>query len=306
MNSSVSVLALENWRHTRGVILVLLAGTFWSIGGLVVRLIEQATPWQIVFYRSLALALTLTVVILRRQRGDLVGGLRHTGALAPVAGFCLALGFACWIFALMHTTVANALFLLSTQTFVTAILAFLVLGERIGRLTWLTMSLALVGVGVMMSAGIVLGTLFGNLLGLGAALAFSAFTVALRYGRDVDMFPAVWWAGCFAALIAGSMLLLSGQSFGVSGWDLGMCTILGVVQLSFGLIAFTAGSRYLPAAELALLAIVEVILGPIWAWLGVGEVPSGLTLVGGVVVLAAVVWRALYGLRQPAAVGLAS
>lgn len=306
MRVSVSVRTTASRRHATGVFLVLLAGTFWSIGGLVVRLIEQATAWQIVFYRSLALALTLAVVIAWRRRGGRRDAGGTTGALTPVAGFCLSLGFVCWIFALIHTTVANALFLLSTQTFVTAILAFLVLGEGIGRITWLTMSLALVGVGVMMSAGIVLGTLFGNLMGLGAALGFSTFTVALRYGRNVDMFPAVWWSGCFAALIAGGMIVLRGQSLGVSSWDLGMCAILGVVQLSFGLIAFTAGSRYLPAAELALLSITEVVLGPIWAWLGVGEVPSGLTLAGGAIVLAAVVWRASYGLRHPVPIGVAS
>lgn len=305
MNSTTSILGSRDWAHLKGVTLVLLAGTFWSIGGIVVRLIEQATPWQIVFYRSLALAVTLAVVILWRQRGGWLRALRRSGVIAAVAGFCLSLGFACWIFALMHTTVANALFLLATQPFLTAMLAFLVLGERVRRITWLSMSLALIGVGLMMSAGIALGALFGNLMGLGAALGFATFTVALRHGRHVDMFPAVWWAGFFASLLAGSMLLGSGQSFGMSGWDLGMCIILGVVQIGFGLMAYTAGSRYLPAAELALLSITEVVLGPIWAWLGVGEVPSGLTLLGGTIVLAAVVWRALHGFREPAPLGLA-
>jgi DME family drug/metabolite transporter len=118
------------------------------------------------------------------------------------------------------------------------------------------------------------------------------------------MFPAVWWAGVFATLLSGGMLLVTGQSFGMSSWDLGMCTILGVVQIGFGLMAFTVGSHYLPAAELAPLSIIEVILGPIWVWLGVGEVPSRLTLVGGAIVLTAVVWRALYGLRKRLSVGM--
>jgi drug/metabolite transporter (DMT)-like permease len=166
------------------------------------------------------------------------------------------------------------------------------------------MGLTIAGVGVMMSEGIAVGTLFGNLMGLGAALGLSGFTVAIRKGRAVDMFPAAWWAGVFAILLSGGMLLVKGQSFGMSSWDLGMCTILGVVQIGFGLMAFIAGSRYLPAAELALLSITEVILGPIWVWLGVGEVPSRLTLVGGAIVLTAVVWRALYGLRKPLSVGM--
>jgi DME family drug/metabolite transporter len=299
MNATAPALGTKNWTRVKGVMLGLLAGTFWSIGGIVVRLIEHADAWQIVLYRSLALAITLTLVILWRQRGNVLELLRRARMIAVVAGFCLSLGFVCWIFALMRTTVANALFLLSTQPFITAILALLMLGERVLRITWLTMSLAIIGVGVMMSEGIAVGTQLGNLMGLGAALAFSGFTVALRKGRDVDMFPAVWWAGVFATLMAAGMLLVSRQSFDIDRWDFGMCAVLGVVQIGFGLMAYTSGSRYLPAAELSLLAITEVILGPIWVWLGVGEVPSGLILLGGAIVLAAVVWRALYEVQKP-------
>lgn len=299
MKSTMSTFGTETWLQAKGATLVLLAGVFWSTGGIIVRLITHASAWQIVFYRSLALAITLAVVILWRQHGSFLETFRRTGILAAVAGCCLSVGFACWIFALTHTTVANALFLLATQPFVTALLARLLLGEPVVRITWLTMSLAIVGVGVMMSEGIVVGTQFGNLIGLGAALGFSGFTVALRKGREVDMFPAVWWAGMFATLMAAGMLVAQGQSFSIVGWDLGMCSILGAVQIGFGLIAYTAASRYLPAAELSLLALTEVILGPIWVWLGVGEVPSGFTVLGGAIVLLAVVWRTLYELRRP-------
>jgi DME family drug/metabolite transporter len=298
MNTAFSGLGAQDWPHVKGVALVVLAGTFWSIGGIVVRLIEHANAWQIVFYRSFVLAMTLAVVILWRQRAGILQTIGRAGVIAAGAGLWLSLGFVCWIFALTHTTVANALFLLTTQPFMTAILALLVLGERVGRITWLTMSLALAGVAIMMSEGMAVGTLFGNLMALGAALGLAGFTVALRKGQDVDMLPAVWWAGIFATIMSGGMLLVRGQSFGMGHWDLGMCAVLGVVQLGFGLMAYIAGSRYLPAAELALLSITEVILGPLWVWFGIGEVPSGLTLGGGSIVLAAVVWRALYGMPK--------
>lgn len=290
----------ETTHRTRsyGVMLVLLAGTFWSIGGLVVRLIVEANAWQIVFYRSLSLGLTLTLVILIRYRGDFWNALRSAGGIAAVAGACLSVGFIGWIFALMYTTVANALFLLTTQTFLTALLALAILGERVLRITWLTMSLATIGVGVMLSEGLALGTLSGNLFALVAAFGISGFTVALRKGKEIDMFPAAWWAGIFSTVIAACMLKANSHAFSVGVWDLGMCTILGVVQVGFGLMAYTAGSHYLPAAELALLALTEVILGPIWVWLGVGEVPSAWTLVGGMIMLAAVIWRALYEVRR--------
>ena len=285
--------------HLKGVVLVLLAGTFWSISGIVVRLLQHALPWQIVFYRSLTLMLTLTVWIAYRQRGQIVAAFRAAGAQAVRAGLCLSLGFTCWIFALAYTTVANALFLLTTQPFIVAILGRLLLGERVPRITWVTMTLALTGVGIMVRDGLAVGSLWGDLMALAAAFSISGFTVALRQGKDIDMFPAVWWGGGFAALTAATMLVSSSQSVWVSGWDLGMCSLLGVVQIGFGLIAFTAGSRYLPAAELALLSLTEVLLGPVWVWLGVGEVPSGAALLGGVFVLAAVVWRAGHELRAP-------
>jgi drug/metabolite transporter (DMT)-like permease len=134
--------------------------------------------------------------------------------------------------------------------------------------------------------------LFGNLIALGAALGLSGFTIALRKGKDLDMFPATWWAGSFASLLAAGMLLTHGHALTVGLWDFGMCTILGVVQIGCGLMAYTVGSRYLPAAELAMLSLTEVILGPIWVWLGVGEVPSRWTLLGGMIMLVAVAWQA--------------
>ncbi|ETW94912.1 MAG: hypothetical protein ETSY1_32830 [Candidatus Entotheonella factor] len=284
--------------HLRGVILVLVAGTFWSIGGIVVRLIEQAQPWQIVFYRSLTLMLTLTVWIAYRHRGQMGSAFRAAGGRAVIAGLCLSLGFTCWIFALTHTTVANALFLLTTQPFIAAILGRLILRERVAPITWAAMTLALIGVAIMVNEGITLGAIWGDLLALAAALSISSFTIALRSGKSTDMFPAVWWGGGFATLIAAVMLGAGAQSVWVSGWDLGLCTLLGMVQVGFGLIAYTAGSRYLPAAELTLLSLTEVLLGPIWVWIGVGEVPSRPTLFGGIIVLTAVVWRAGYDFRS--------
>ena len=286
--------------HLKGVFLVLLAGTFWSISGIVVRLIEDAQPWQIVFYRSLTLMLTLTAWIAYQQRGRVVQTFRAAGGIAMGAGLCLSLGFTCWIFALSHTTVANALFILTTQPFIAAILGRLILGERVLRITWVAMVLALIGVGIMVSEGIAVGTTWGNLMALAAAFSISGFTIALRHGKAIDMFPAVWWGGALASLIAAAMLGLRFQSVPLSGWDLGMCSLLGVVQIGFGLIAYTAGSRYLPAAELTLLSLTEVLLGPIWVWLGVGEIPSRPTLLGGAIVLAAVIWRAGYELYPPA------
>ncbi len=290
--------------HLKGVGLVLLAGVFWSTAGIIVRLIESANEWQIVFYRSLALVLTLLVVLVVRNGRAIFSAFRTAGINAIVGGLCLGSGFACWIFSLTHTTVANALFLLSTAAFLTAILARIVIGERVARATWLAMTVALLGVAIMVGEGVVAGTLFGNVMGLTAALAFSGFTVALRRGKSVDMLPTVCLAGVFASIIAGTVIVATGIGFVVSGYDLSLCVTLGIGQIGCGLILFTIGSRYVPAAELALLSLTEVVLGPLWVWIGIGEVPSLWTFLGGIIVLAAVVGRALFEVRRRPPIGV--
>lgn len=283
--------------------LVLTAGAFWSIAGLLVRLMEAATEWQILMYRSLALCITLFVYLTLRPLG-LVNAFRVAGLEAALAGLFLAVGFASWIFAMTHTTIANALFLLSASTFMAALLARLLLGERVKLSTLGFMLIATLGVAVMVAEGVVVGTLTGNLMALSAALAFAAFTVTLRRGKARDMTPAVCWAGIWGMLIGLSMVWLLGQPYQIPLNDVVLCAIMGFVQVGLGLILFTAGSRYLPAAELTLLSLTEVVLGPIWVWLGVGEVPSGLTLLGGGLVLGAVAGQAIFSVRHRPPIGV--
>ncbi len=290
--------------HRRGVMLVLSAGVFWSIAGLLVRLMESASEWQILMYRSLALCLTLSLYLALRPGSGLLRSFRAAGRGAALAGLFLSGGFANWIFAMTHTTIANALFLLSASTFMAALLARFVLGERVKLSTIVFMLIATAGIAVMVAEGIAVGTLVGNLCGLGAALAFAAFAVTLRRGKAVDMTPAVCWAGIWGTLIGAAMISTSALSFSVTPNDLALCSVMGIVQVGLGLILFTAGSRYLPAAELTLLSLTEVVLGPIWVWLGVGEIPSLLTVVGGAVVLGAVAGQAIYSVRRRPPIGV--
>ena len=143
------------------------------------------------------------------------------------------------------------------------------------------------------------GNPLGNLTALMAASGFAGFTVALRWGKTRDMRPAVCWAALFTLAVAGFMIVLGGAGgFAISAWDLGLCIVMGMIQIGAGLLVYTAGSRHLPAAELALLALTEVVLGPIWVWLGIGETPSLATLLGGAIVLCAIAGNALSGLRR--------
>jgi drug/metabolite transporter (DMT)-like permease len=291
-------MATHDEHYVKGVVLVLIAGCFWSIAGLVVRLMDDASEWQILFYRSLALVITLLIYIGLQTRGNLIGAFQRAGLYAVLAGAFLSIAFTCWIFAMTHTTIANALFVLSAAPFLAAIFARVFIGELVKPTTWLYMLLASLGVAVMVVEGIALGTLMGNLFALAAATGFAAFSVILRKGKSVDMTPAVCWAGIWGALIAAFMLFATQQGFVLSTHDLVLCGLLGFVQVGLGLILFTAGSRYVPAAEITLLSLTEVVLGPIWVWLGVNEIPSRLTLIGGAIVLIAIVAQAIHGTRK--------
>ncbi len=301
--------------YARGVTLVVIAAIAWSVGGVLVRWTESADAWQILFYRGLSLSIALTPVIFWFSRGHLLRAFRAAGPSAILGGLCLAIANIGFVVALSLTTVANTLFMLAGQPMVSALLAFWILGESVRRATWIAMAVAGVGIAVMVGNGLAGGRIEGNLMAILSTFAFAGFGVILRRGRGNDMTPSVWYAGIIAAAIAGIVILLfpgtgAGDgaiglpAFDISLRDLGLCAAMGVVQLAFGLTLFTIGSRSIPAAELMLLGMIEIVLGPIWVWLAVNEVPETLTLLGGAIMLSGIAYQALTGARRkPAPLG---
>jgi DME family drug/metabolite transporter len=287
-----------------GVVLVALAGVFWSLGGILVRSVEAAGAWQIIFYRSLALAVSLLLIVAIRHRGRLALAFAQAGWSGVLAGACLSGGFIGYVLSLYHTSVANAVFMLGTAPFFSAVLGRVFLGERVGRQTWLAMALALSGIGVMVAGSLVIGTIVGNLLALLAGVSFAGFNVLVRRGRANDMLPSVVIAGLIAALIAAPVVAATAgegglpAAFVLGARDLLLCLIMGSVQVGLGLTVFTIGARHVSAVELALLAMTELVLAPFWVWLGVGEVPSAFTLMGGAIIMAAIACQALSGVRR--------
>jgi drug/metabolite transporter (DMT)-like permease len=290
--------------YLRGVLLVALAGVFWSIGGVLVRWIEGADAWQIIFYRSVALALTLLLIIALRHRGRLVAAFAGIGAVGLLAGVCLSGGFVGYVLALHYTSVANAVFMLGTAPFFAAILGRWFLREDVRRATWLAMTLALSGVAVMVAGSLVIGTVVGNLLALGASLSFAGYNVLLRRGRANDMMPCVVIAGLVAAVISAPVVVATSAGpdvfggFVIGARDFALCLAMGTIQVGLGLTVFTLGARHVPAVELALLSMSELVLAPLWVWLAVGEVPSAFTLTGGAIVMTAIAFQALSGARR--------
>ncbi len=282
----------------KGVFLVLTAGIFWSFAGLAVRLIEFASEWQILFYRSTTLVAFLLLYLGVTRGRKIIAAIRNCGWIGFMAGFTLSLAFCSWIHALTHTTVANALFLLSTAPFIAAIVGWWLLGERVSSVLIWFILMATVGVAVMVAEGYQFGTLFGTLMGLLAATGFGFFAVFLRMGRNTDLVPAVLWAGVCASIISGSIVLGTGISFEITVRDWMLCASMGVFQVGVGLVIFTHGAKYLPAAEITLLSLTEIVLGPIWVWLVIREVPGLLTIIGGAIVLSAIAGQSYFTLKR--------
>jgi len=188
--------------------------------------------------------------------------------------------------------------LFATSPFMAAVLGWLVLREPVRRATWIAIGVAIVGIAVMVADTSANVTLHGSLAALGSALGFAVFTVALRWGKATEMLPAVFLSGVFGIVLTLAICLWSGLPLVLSPRDGGIASGMGVFQVGAGLILYTLGSKSLPAAELTLLSLAEVLLGPFWVWLFLGEAAGRNTLLGGAVLLAAIAGNALSGKRR--------
>ena len=287
--------AAEAAAYRRGLSLMFTATLFTSIAGVVLRLVEDADGWQVLFYRSSALVVTLLPFIVWRYGTQAGAAFRAVGRSGLMVAVCLAGAFSLFIFALLETTVANVVFTVGLSPFFAAIFAWVVLREALAPSTLAAMAASLAGIALMVGDGLARGTLLGNALALGACLCYAAALVAMRKGQAVDMIPAVCLAGLLAAVVAAAM---APAGLAVSGRDLGLAATLGVVQLGFQYILLTVAIRHVPAAEVALIGRASLVLAPIWVWLGVGEVPSALTLAGGAVIFLAITSHGVLAIRR--------
>jgi drug/metabolite transporter, DME family len=284
--------------YKTSVVLVMAAGVAWSMMGLGLRLLEEARTWQVLLYRSLALALVLLAVIAVRSGGRPFRQIRRTWVPTLIGAIGLVMAYAGGIYSIQSTTVANAVFLFAAAPFFTAILARILLAEPVRPATWIALAVASVGVAIMVREGLAAGALAGNAAAVGSALGFAIFTISLRWGKLDDMLPAVFVSAVLAIFVSVTMCLALGWSLVLPAWDVGVTILMGVFQLGLGLTLYTIGSKVVPAAELTLLSMTEVLLGPFWVWAFLGETASKWTLAGGFILLAAIAGNALSGIRH--------
>lgn len=284
--------------HKRGLIFVFAAGVLWSTVGLGIRMIQDAEVWQILLYRSISLSVFLFIVILLRSGENPFRQARRAGFPAVIGGLSLVAAYSGGIYAIQATSVANAMLLFASAPFLAAILGWMILREPVRKVTWIAILVAMLGIGIMVSdksGGVALS---GSLAALGSAFGFAVFTVALRWGKSGEMLPSVFLSGIFAIVITSLICLSTGLPLVLSVNDTGIAMGMGVFQVGAGLILYTLGSKTLPAAELTLLSLAEVLLGPLWVWLFLGETATFFTLIGGFVLLAAIAGNALSGARK--------
>jgi len=284
-------------RRAFAMTLMVVSSICISFGGLILRHIDDADVWQINFYRSLALAAVILVIMLFRYKGETARKVHQIGKPGLVAGALLAGAGVTFLQAITNTTVANTLFTLSAIPFLSAALAWVFLREKIQRSTIVTMVVAAAGVSVMMAEGIGVGSLYGNAMALVTAFLFSSYAIIVRRNRAIDMLPVLMVSGLLIVLVAG---VLRWDDLGISIDDLLLCLLLGGGLSGLANALFIAASRHLVAAELTLFMLLEFALGPVWVWIFINEVPTELTLLGGTIVILAVIFRARYQLRTDA------
>ena len=280
-----------------GRLWVLSAGLYMSAGGPIIRLADDMTEWQFVFYRSLGAAAAVLAYLLVTGRPVLTL-IHRAGATGVVSGLCLAVAFTGYVWGVMNSTVANALFLYSPAPVFAAFLGWIVLRERLARSMWFAMAGVIAGVGIMIGEGLVESDLLGDLASLSTAVGFAGFVVGLRRGRHTDMSVTILIGAVITAAASGGMALAGDTGIVAPAMDAGLAVLYGVLIIGAGIFMLTIGARSVPAAELIVLSMSEVVLASIWVWLAFGEVPSILTLIGGAIVLGSIASQAAVGMRR--------
>ncbi|NGQ90560.1 DMT family transporter [Rhodobacter sp. HX-7-19] len=285
-------------RYGSGMVLVVLAGILWSSQGLIFRQIDSAGTWAVLFWRSVGMVPVLLAFLIWRAGGSPLPAIRAVGLAGVLGGIGLVGAFGGAIYSIQATTIANAVFLFAASPFLTALIGWAVLGERVRPETWAAMGVAMAGIFVMVRDGLEGGALAGNVAALLSALGFAVFTVSLRWRGLADTLPSVLLGGIFSiavgALVAGQL----GQTLAVPLPDALWSMAMGAGTLSGGMVLYTLGSRVVPAAELALLSNIEVMLAPLWVWLFLNETASAATFMGGAILLVAVTMNGLSGARR--------
>ena len=281
-------------KNSSAILIVLIAGIFWSFGPLVVRHIDNAQliPWQYLFFRGSVIFLVLNIYLFLSEGQKFIGNYSRIGLSGLIGGVSLGIANISFILSITTTTAAVTMMMLATQPFVAAILAYIFLKEKISKTTFVAITVAAAGIIFMSLDSKGEGTLFGLINGLLSSLGFAGFTVSLRWRKNTPKFTTVAIAGIFCSAVAILVLLFNDSTILISLKNSSLSALHGFLVCT-GLILFSMKSKYLPATDLTLLSLTEVLGGIFWVWLpwfGINEVPSVNTLIGGAIIISAIIF----------------
>jgi len=271
-------------KNLPGPLLVFFGAVSLSFGGLIVKSFEGATLWQILFWRSIFFSITILIFLIITYKKRLFNSFYLSGFPGLIAGIILSLGFCGYVIAMYSTTVANANFIISLQILFLAVFGYFFLKEKISSVTLFSIILAIIGVLIMVGNSLTPGELSGNLAAFLMPITFAILIVVVRKYPSIDMVPAQFVAGiccCIVGYILSNKILISYH-------DIFLGFLAGFFQVGFGFIFITIGARSTPSATVGIIMLSESVLGPLWAFLFVSERPSIFSLIGGTVILFAV------------------
>ena len=272
-------------KNLPGPFLVFLGAVSLSFGGLIVKSFEGSTLWQILFWRSVFFILVVSIFLFINYKKTVFGALYKSGLPGLIGGIILSIGFASYVFAMYETTVANTNFIIQTQTLFLAIFGYIFLKEKITILTFSCIAVAIFGILLMLGSSVSPGQMIGNLVAFIMPISFAILILIVRKFPDVDMIPLQLVAGIFATLVG----LIMSPTITISTYDIFLGFLAGFFQLGFGFIFITIGARSTPSAFVGIIMLTEAVLGPFWAWLFANENLPISVLIGGSIVITAVV-----------------
>jgi RarD protein len=277
--------------------LVIVAGLIWSFGPLVVRNIDDpgTIPWQYLFVRGLVIFTLLNIYLFFEEGIYFYKNYLKIGMSGTIGGIGLGTAMITFIWSITNTTAAITLLCLAAMPFITALLGFLFLKEKISISVWIAIVFASIGVAIMAFDSASLGSINGLIFGLASALGFSIFSVSLRWRKETPKFTTVAVAGLFCTLFSFAIITQNDLNFLASSKNEGLFALHGTL-VCLGLILYSIGSKIIPAAELTLLSLTEIIGGIFWVWipiLGINEIPSTNTIIGGFLIFMSIIYYSL-------------
>ena len=280
-----------------GPLLIFLGATCLSFGGLIIKSFEGANLWQILFWRQTFFAIIVAFYLLISYKKNFFKSFYNSGLSGFIGGIFLGIGFVAYVFSMYTTTVANTNFIITTETIFLAVFGYFFLKEKIDLITFIAIILGMSGVLLIVGSSLSIQTseqFIGNIVAFIMPISFAILVMIIRKYPNVDMIPAQFIAGVFAAIIG---YVIAGK-LSISLHDLFLASLAGFFQIGFGFIFITIGSQTTPSAVVGVLMLTEAVFGPLWAWLFINEIPPSSVLLGGAIIIFSILFQTFLSKKQ--------